>query len=53
MALVGAHAALGSSLWFGLIPIALALVVSVRRISVERFLLLDNDGMILPKVCSK
>ncbi len=36
------------SLWFGLIPIALALVVSVRRISVERFLLLDNDGMILP-----
>jgi hypothetical protein len=36
------------SLWFGLIPVALVLMVSVRRISVERFLLLDNDSMILP-----
>jgi hypothetical protein len=32
----------------GLIPIALALIVSVRRIWVERYLLLDNDSMVLP-----
>ena len=36
------------SLWFSLVPIALALVVGVRRIWFERFLLLDQDSMILP-----
>jgi hypothetical protein len=38
----------GFSLWFGLIPIALALMVGARRILVERYLLLDNDSMVLP-----
>jgi hypothetical protein len=38
----------GFSLWFGLIPIGLALIVGVRRISAERHLLLDNDSMVLP-----
>ena len=42
------HMPTGFSLWFGFIPIALALMLGVRRISVERFLLLDNDGMVLP-----
>jgi hypothetical protein len=42
------HMPTGFSLWFGIIPIALALMVVVRRISVERYLLLDNDSMILP-----
>jgi hypothetical protein len=41
----------GLSLWFsliGLIPIALALILGVRWIWVERFLLLDHDRMTLP-----
>ena len=38
----------GFSLWFGLIPIALALIVALRRISVERYLLLDNNSMVPP-----
>jgi|SRR5579863_9916174 hypothetical protein len=38
----------GFNLWFGLAPIALALIVGARRISVERYLLLDNDSMVLP-----
>jgi hypothetical protein len=38
----------GFSLWFGLVPIALALLLGLRRILVDRRLLLDNDGMILP-----
>jgi len=42
------HMPTGFSLWFGLIPIALALIVGVRRISVGRYLLLDNDSMVLP-----
>lgn len=42
------HLPKGASLWFGLAPIAMAFVVSVRRISVERYLLLDNDSMVLP-----
>ena len=32
----------------GLIPIALALILGVRRIWVEHYLLLDNDSMVLP-----
>jgi hypothetical protein len=47
MALVGAHA-YWFSLWFGFIPIALASMVGARRILVERYLLLDNDSMVLP-----
>jgi hypothetical protein len=45
------HIPTGFSLWFsliGLIPIALALLVGVRRIWIERYLLLDNDSMVLP-----
>jgi hypothetical protein len=42
------HVPTGFSLWFGLAPIALALIVGVRRISVARYLLLDNDSMVLP-----
>jgi hypothetical protein len=38
----------GFSLWIGLVPIALALILGVRGISVERYLLLDNDSMVLP-----
>jgi hypothetical protein len=38
----------GFSLWFGLVPIALAFVVGVRRISVAHYLLLENDTMVLP-----
>jgi hypothetical protein len=41
----------GFRLWeslIGLIPIALALIVGVRRIWVERYLLLDHDSMVLP-----
>src|SRR5271170_7921593 len=36
------HIPSGFSLWFGFIPIVLALIVGVRRISVERYLLLDK-----------
>jgi len=38
----------GFSLWFGLLPIMLALLVGVRRIAFDRRLLLDKDEMILP-----
>ena len=39
----------GFSLWFGLVPIALAILLGVRRILFDRCLLLDNDGLILPR----
>jgi hypothetical protein len=42
------HIPTGFSLLFGLILIALALIVGARRIWVERYLLLDNDSMVLP-----
>ena len=45
------HIPTGFSLWFsliGLIPIALAIIVGVRRIWVEHYLLLDNDSMVVP-----
>jgi hypothetical protein len=38
----------GFSLWFGLIPIMLALLLGVRRISSDRHILLDIDEMVLP-----
>ncbi len=38
----------GFSLWIGIAPIAVALVVFARRILVERYLLLDNDSLLLP-----
>jgi len=38
----------GFSLWFGFIPIALALINGVRCILFKRYLLLDNDSMVLP-----
>jgi hypothetical protein len=38
----------GFSLWFGLLPIMLALLLGVRRVSFDRRLLLDKDEMILP-----
>jgi hypothetical protein len=38
----------GFGLWFGLVPIMLALLVGVRRVAVDRRLLLDEDAMILP-----
>jgi hypothetical protein len=38
----------GFSLWFGLLPIMLALLVGVRRVALDRRLLLDKDEMILP-----
>ena len=42
------HIPTGFSLWFGLAPIAMTLIVGVRRISVKRYLLLDKVGMELP-----
>ena len=42
------HVPTGFSLWFGFAPIMLALMLGVRRISIERYLLLDNDSMVLP-----
>jgi hypothetical protein len=38
----------GFSLWFGLVPILLALLLGVRRVSFDRRLLLDQDEMVLP-----
>jgi hypothetical protein len=38
----------GFSLWFGLVPIALALLLAMRRILFDRCLVLDDDHMILP-----
>src|SRR6266700_5811138 len=49
--LPGGHIPTGFSFWFslvGLIPIALAFIVGVFRISFESYLLLDNDSMVLP-----
>jgi len=45
------HLPTGFNLWFsliGLIPITLALILGVRWIWVERFLLLDHESMTLP-----
>lgn len=42
------HLPTGFSLWFSLAPIAVALINAVRRMSVERYLLLDNESMVLP-----
>jgi hypothetical protein len=45
------HIPSGFRLWeslIGLIPIALALILGVRRIWAEHYLLLDNDSMVLP-----
>jgi hypothetical protein len=45
------HIPTGFRLWeslIGLIPIAWALIVGVRRIWIERYLLLDHDSMVLP-----
>jgi len=38
----------GFGLWFGLVPIILALLLAVRRASLHRLLLLDIDEMVLP-----
>jgi hypothetical protein len=38
----------GFSLWFGLLPIMLALLLGVRRVSFDRRLLLEQEEMILP-----
>lgn len=42
------HIPIGFSLWFGLAPIALGFALGLRRVSVRRYLLLDNDSMVLP-----
>jgi len=42
------HLPTGFGLWFGIIPIGLALLVGVRGILAKRYLVLDNDSMILP-----
>src|SRR5439155_9924939 len=45
------HIPTGFKLWsslIGLIPIVWSLIFAVRRIWVERYLLLDHDSMILP-----
>ena len=38
----------GFSLWFGLLPIVLALLLLVRLVSLDRNLILEKDEMILP-----
>lgn len=38
----------GFSLWFGLLPIALGLLLAVRRAKAYRYLLLDRDELLLP-----
>ena len=38
----------GFSLWFGLLPIMLALLLGMRRVAFDRRLLLDENEMILP-----
>jgi hypothetical protein len=38
----------GFSLWFGLLSIMLALLLAVRRVALDRRLLLDKDEMVLP-----
>lgn len=45
------HPPTGFSLWFsllGVIPIGWALIIGVRRILVDRYLVVDNDSMVLP-----
>jgi hypothetical protein len=45
------HAPTGFKLWFsliGLIPVVWSLILGVRWISAERYLLLDRDSMVLP-----
>jgi hypothetical protein len=45
------HVPTGFRFWFslvGLIPIALAFIVGVFRLSFENYVLLDNDRMVLP-----
>src|SRR5579864_3740302 len=49
--LTGKHIPTGFSFWsslIGLVPIALALVVGVLRISFQNYVLLDSDSMALP-----
>ena len=38
----------GFSLWFGLLPVMLALLLGVRRVAFDRRLLLNKDEMVLP-----
>jgi hypothetical protein len=38
----------GFRLWFGLLPVILALLLGVRRVAFDRRLLLDKDEMLLP-----
>ena len=38
----------GLGLWFGLVPIMLAVLLGVRRAALDRCLLLNQDQMILP-----
>jgi hypothetical protein len=38
----------GFNLWFGLLPVILALLLGMRRVAFDRRLLLDKDGVILP-----
>jgi hypothetical protein len=38
----------GFALWFGVVPIVLAVVLAVRRASLDRRLLLDIDETVLP-----
>jgi hypothetical protein len=42
------HTPTGFNLWFGLLPIMLALLVGVRRVTFDRRLLLDKEEMVLP-----
>ncbi len=44
----GGHSPKGFHLWLGLILIASALIVALHRILVKRYLLLDQDSMVLP-----
>jgi hypothetical protein len=46
--LSGGRMPAGFGLWFGLVPIILALVLAVRRASLDRRVLLDIDEMVLP-----
>ncbi len=42
------HVPTGFSLWFGLAPIALGCALGLRCVSFRRYLLLENDSMLLP-----
>ena len=49
--LTGGHIPTGFTLWsslIGLIPIVWSLILAVRRIWIERHLLLDHDSMVVP-----